>query len=98
MKNWTLQKLGLALGLAMLPLVGGCDLQEANSAPAPDAIPGQQPVEQSIDAAALETNPPVPEVAQDQLTDAPGKVISTPGTAKTSDNPQLSEVVKLAQA
>src|ERR1041385_2667426 len=95
MKTWTFQRCGFLLALAMLPLAGGCNPQEANSALVPDSVTNQQPME----AAGDETNSFAPEVAEDKLAEASGTIISTPNTAtNVSDNPQLSEIVKLVQA
>lgn len=105
MKARVFQRGGLALILALAPFFNGCDQERANSAPVPDMV---------TTAPTPSTNPPAPTVTadttnytapmdnlgtNDDLSDAPGTIISTPGTGThTSNNPQLSEIVKLIQA
>jgi hypothetical protein len=92
----------LALVLAaVIPFVGGCD-QSAKSAPVTDLNTNDTV---ATVATPSDTNSPSadateqPDTADQQLEDAPGTIISTPATATApSNNPQVGEVVKLAQA
>jgi uncharacterized membrane protein YgcG len=100
MKAKLFQRCGLAVLLAIIPLFGGCDQERANSAPVTNVLTSQPPAE----AAGFDTNQPVPtpaeQATQDELANAPGKIISTPETASTnvSNNPRLGDFVKLVQA
>src|SRR5436190_17426056 len=106
MKKWTSQTCSLALALAVLPFLAGCDQEQANSAPITEPVVAQAPTDASadlnapLDAGISETDPPDPAVVEDKLAEAPGTIISTPETASASvsGNPHLSEVVKLVQA
>ncbi len=102
MKARTFQNFGLALLLALAPLFWGCDQERANSATindttapttnaALDAADGQPPAD---------ANEPVVSDADSALENADGKLMSTPDTASTntSNNPQLTDFVKLVQA
>lgn len=96
MKRWTLQSCGLLL--LIFPLIAGCDQQQAKSAPASDAVAGAS-TDPPPDATLSNGNQAVGGVTSQDLSDAPGTVMSTPAAASnTSNNPQLGEVVKLAQA
>lgn len=99
MKRWTLfHSCGLLL-LLILPLIAGCDQQQAKSAPVSDAVAGASTNQPPPDAALSNAGQSVAGSANQDLSDAPGTVISTPAAApNTSNNPQLGEVVKLAQA
>src|SRR5690242_13984383 len=105
MKARIFQKCGLALLLAVIPILAGCDQQQANSAPVSDVV-SSQPATNSTDdtAVADDTNTvddtsPTADTNQatgttmtdDQLANAPGQVISTPdtGSTNTSNNPQI---------
>jgi hypothetical protein len=96
MKAQMFRSCGLVLMLALIPLFSGCDQQQANSAPVTNVLTSQPPDV----ATAGDTNPPDPAVAEEQLADAPGNVISTPdmGSTNASNNPQLTDFVKLVQA
>src|SRR4051812_11714894 len=102
MKKWTSQTCSLALALAVLPLLAGCDQEQANSAPIAGTEVAQAPADTNapLDATVSDANPPPPEVMEDKLSNAPATVISTPSTASVSgsNNQQLNEVVKLVQA
>lgn len=93
----------MALLLALIPLFGGCDQERANSATVNDIVTDQPPV--SVTAAApADTNQITPTAAQQeteqQLENAPGKIISTPdvGSTNASNNPRLTDFVKLVDA
>lgn len=91
-----------AMGLAaLLPFVGGCG-QSAKSAPVTADVNTNQAVAPTTTPADGTPSPDetVPtDTADQQLENAPGTVISTPtGTTPSSYNPQIGEVVKLAQA
>ena len=102
MKAQMFRSYGLALILALIPLFSGCDEQQANSAPVTNVLTNQPPA----DAIAADTNQdsdtnaPDPGLTEEQLADAPGKVISTPdvGSTNASNNPRLTDLVKLIQA
>src|SRR5215472_6180003 len=101
MNTQTLQRFGLALALALGPLAGGCDQQRAQSAPVGDTASATVTNQLQGDSAPAADNPAPasPAAGDQQLADAPGKIISSPGAAaNTNTNPQLNQVVKLAQA
>lgn len=100
MKSLTHSACGLALVLALaalMPFAGGCG-QSAKSASVTGMGTNQTPA-----AVATDTNSPPPasaaqsDAADQQLANASGTVISSPAGA-AANNPQLGEVVKLAQA
>jgi len=99
MKRWIFQRFALLLVLALVPFFGGCDQERANSATVNDNVAsdssGQPPADVTMD-----TNAPAAEGTNVDLANAQGKVISTPEGActNTSNNPQLSDFVKLVQA
>src|SRR5579864_2589056 len=98
MKRWTLQSCGLLL-LLIVPLIAGCDQQQAKSAPVSDAVADPSTNQPAPDAALSNADQSVVGGTNQDLSDAPGTVMSTPSaTPSTSNNPQLGEVVKLAQA
>jgi hypothetical protein len=86
--------------LAAAPFIGGCDQQQANSAPAPDSAPAAVTSESPDTVSSTDTNQPAPSETDEELADAPGTIISTPDMASTntSNNPQLTDFVKLVQA
>jgi len=95
MKTWTIAKLSWGLALASLPLAGGC-VQESNSAPAETAT---NQVNAPAPSPAV-TNAPPPEIAGQELENAPGKIVSTaqpPAQAANLTAP-AAEVAKLAQS
>lgn len=107
MKARIYKSCSLAVVLAVIPILSGCDQQEANSAPVSSVAASQPDANaltdtNSTDAApAGDTNQPAgAAVTDDQLADAPGTVISAPdtGSTNTSTNPQLNDLVKLVQA
>src|SRR4051812_3606447 len=100
MKARIFQKCSLVLMLALAPFIWGCS-EQANSAPvnatATDAqvTDSQPPADvEAVPADDSSTN------ADDPLANADGKLISTPDVASTnvSNNPQLTDFVKLVQA
>lgn len=111
MKTWTIAKWSLGIGLAVLPLIGGCVQESANSAPVPvttnaessAALASESQIATNV-APLADTNQianvPPPEIAVQELETAPGKVVSTPTPATQAANlsPSAGEVVKLAQA
>src|SRR5579872_1138548 len=102
MNQRILKSCGLLL-VAALPFLGGCDQQQAHSAPVTtetsDTSTNQPPPDAAPDNGTSAT-PAAAESADQQLANAPGNIISTPDSAPppTSNNPQLSGVVKLVQA
>ena len=96
MKAKIFQRCGLALLLALIPLFGGCDQEQANSATVTNVATTQP----STDVIATDTNQTDSAVTNQDLTDAPGKIISTPdvGSTNASNNPRLNDFVKLVQA
>ena len=98
MKRWALQSCGLLL-LLIVPLIAGCDQQEAKSAPVNDGVADASTNQPPPDATISNTSQSVASGGNQNLSDAPGTVISTQVPApNTSNNPQLGEVAKLAQA
>lgn len=104
MKARVFQRCALALMLAVAPFFGGCDQEQANSAPVPDTVTNSAPPPQADFAADTNSSSAAPstnDLATNlDLSDAPGQIISTAstGTTNTSNNPQLNEIVKLVQA
>src|SRR4051812_12488254 len=98
MKATILQKSGFALLLAFAPFLGGCD-QQANSATVNDTVQSVPTSQSPADPAMTDTNE-VLATNDDALANADGKLISTPDVASTnvSNNPQLTDFVKLVQA
>lgn len=94
----------MALFLALIPLFGGCDQERANSAPVPDVAASQPAPDAATTAVPADTNQTAPTTAQQeteqQLENAPGKIISTPdaGSTNASSNPRLGDFVKLVEA
>ncbi len=107
MKARIFQTGGLALILALAPLLAGCN-EQANSAQVTNVTATQPPA----DATAAPTDPNQPadldatadtadtDTNAEDLANAPGTIISTPETAatNTSNNPQITDFVKLVQA
>lgn len=114
MKARIFQQWSLALLLAVIPILAGCDQQQANSAPVSDVAASEPAASPANDtnvvddanaagdtAAVTDTNQPDGAgMTDDQLANAPGEVISTPetGSTNTSNNPELSDLTKLVQA
>jgi hypothetical protein len=102
MKAQMFRSCGLALILALIPLFSGCDQQRADSAPVTNVLTSQPPAN-AIAANSdqdQDTNRPDSALTEEQLDDAPGNIISTPdvGSTNTSNNPRLTDFVKLVQA
>jgi hypothetical protein len=97
MKATIFQKSSLALILALTPFLWGCD-QQANSATVSDTV-AAAPAQPPSDLTAADANEPAG-TNEDVLANADGKLISTPDVASTnvSNNPQLTDFVKLVQA
>jgi hypothetical protein len=90
--------------LALIPFFAGCDEERANSATVTNLSASPPP----ISSPALGTNQSAPaptnqasaEATDEELANAPGKIISTPEGTSTnvSNNPRLNDFVKLVQA
>ena len=91
MKTWMISKWSLCLALATLPLAGGCAREPVVSAPATTTAATPDP---GLAVA------PVPEVAEQELANAPARVVSTPQPAAqgVSLDPSSGELVRLAQS
>lgn len=100
MKARIFRRFSLALMLAAAPFIGGCDQEQANSAPVPGTVADVVTSQPPATVSAVDTNEPPPSDTDDELANAPGKIISTPDTASTNatTNPQLTDFVKLVQA
>jgi hypothetical protein len=96
MKNWTVAKWSLGLALAALPLIGGCVQESANSAPAIVSATNQN----SADDPAVVADAPALEAAEQNLENAPGKIVSLaePPMQTANLTPSAAEVAKLAQS
>ena len=96
MKNWTVAKWSLGLALAALPLVGGCVQESANPAPAIVSATNQN---SAADTAAV-ADAPTPEDAEQNLENAPGKIVSVAQPPMQAANlaPSAAEVARLAQS
>jgi hypothetical protein len=98
MKNWYFAKWSTGLAVALIPLLAGC-AQSTTSEPVIVMAAADENV--SADAAAsTASNAPSPGVTEQNLENAPAKVISTPDTAAQSANLSgpAAEVAKLAQS
>ncbi len=81
----------LALALAVLPLAGGCVREQVVATP---------PVAANRNDSALPSAAPAPEVAEQELANAPAKLVSTPRQAApdVALDPSAAELVRLAQS
>ncbi len=91
MKTSTMSKWPLGFALVVIALVAGCVRESVGSAPAVVTNDNQGPAVIAV---------PAPEAAQQELANAPARVVSTPQPAAqgVSLDPSSAELVRLAQS